>query len=140
MRRDENGCGEQVPFVKFLEQFRSGAAADRRISERGRLVRVLFDFELAGEPPALLLRWDSRKIFAAPYARHICRNKNQNVFSSVRSGIFRAIIFRCRSYGALFLTVTILQICRTYGADSARQKNFEGAEFQICQTSQIISA
>jgi hypothetical protein len=46
---------------------------------------------------------------------------------------FRAIIFRCRSYGALFLTTTILQICRAYGADSARQENFEGAEFCLAK-------
>jgi hypothetical protein len=81
----KEACGEQVPFVMFRKQFRptetfcSGVSADRRILERGRFVRVLFDFELAGEPPALLFRWDSRNhrpTPPAPQARHICRKEN----------------------------------------------------------------
>ena|SRR5882724_1134664 len=58
-----------------LPGHRSGVSADRRNFLQNKRSRYAV--------------WDSCKICPAPWARHICRNENQNVFSSVRSGIFR---------------------------------------------------
>jgi hypothetical protein len=66
-----------------LPAHRSGVSADRRNFLENIRVR------LSAEEPLRRLLKILRDGFPAPWARHIYRNKNQNVFSSVRSGIFR---------------------------------------------------